>query len=638
MRERCESAESKESPDSNQSAGSNDEWRMQGGGVMYADPYILSPLCHTNASEQVPAPDQFTMGDINNTSVHTNTEDYTDVWNEELYRIIMDPGDIRPPFYGDRGLLFNPSSDPESSLDIPDLPNLEENISNEQTTPGILEKRVESPWREGGTDCPSSGGESPVHDSPTSADPTGTRTVQDISLTIYPELGGSSVELVPFYFNVVCPILSTFDSEKNVFRTFVTKKWQNSVAMFCTIQSMAAAKLVWFMPYMRAPALEWRSRALENLQKNISAAPYWDTELLFIVLLLGVSSSWFEIADLGIAHLKAVQQAIQEGKVKFSDDDLDMAGFFRNALIYWEMVLCAVSHTVNYANVELEDAAGPRPQPPTRQEAHEVPARMVPHPWTGVAPEPQAIFTRISRQIHTLRTSGSASVPGGPGLEQPDEFIRAVRELDEAAWSYNLPELHDISNVGDPNTPAVHHLLLAEAYMLANLYQLYFVFSNVRAKRVRWIKDASALRQFDSMTWAGGQVCSWARILRQEDGTEKWLRFLGHSVIIRLEQIQTTSGTSCVQALLLLVAATSLSSNSRAKEEVNEEDTADDLEILRLRQFVLYRLDFLSASNLSAPIQYVRNVVVEIFKRLDVGVDIIWMDVMQAMGLLTIVG
>src|SRR5699024_8853541 len=123
----------------------------------------------------------------------------------------------------------------------------------------------------------------------------------------------------------------------------------------------------------------------------------------------------------------------------------------------------------------------------------------------------------------------------------------------------------------------------------------------------------------------------WSSILQLE-GMEAWLEFLGRNVITRLEQIPATSGTSCIQPLLLLVGSGSLSVASELVGSGEEE------EILRTRQFVLDRLSCISDLILSEPIHQVNLVAKEIFKRLDVGVDVFWMDVMHSMGVVTIIG
>ncbi|KAL1876794.1 hypothetical protein Plec18167_005204 [Paecilomyces lecythidis] len=436
-------------------------------------------------------------------------------------------------------------------------------------------------------------------------------------------------ELVTTYFNIVCPILSTFDSDKNVFRTFMLQKWQSSLLLFYTIQSMAAAKMVWFMPEMKTRALEYQSLALSTLNSDISRAYKWNSELLFAVLLLGISSCWFDIKDLGICHLEAVQQAIVNKKVDDSDDFYSV-DFLTDALVYWEMVSCVVDDSVtihDYSKMgspRSEQTFSSNKLPSTNQ------ARIKPHPWTGISSEPQFIFTRVARQIRSLRSYESTF---SPRLDSPGDVLNAVQALDEEIWACKLPGLHDISNIGDENTPAIHHLLLAEAYMFANLYQLYSIFSSVRQRRVNWVKKKPSVNCPNHNSWAEDQLSLWAFILQQEDGTSKWLKFLGRNVIIRIEQIQTNSGTSCVQALLLLVAATSLTVSLELGDEDEEQN-----EILQARQFVLNRLALLSESNLSEPIKHVRCVVLEIFKRLDLGVDVFWMDVLQSVGTLTIIG
>ena len=217
-------------------------------------------------------------------------------------------------------------------------------------------------------------------------------------------------------------------------------------------------------------------------------------------------------------------------------------------------------------------------------------------------------------------------------LEESAHSFDAITSLDETVWACSLPSLHDIISTGDGNTPVIHHLLLAEAYMFANLYQLYYIFPSLRRRRAKYIIEATNSHSSKKPSWAESQVRLWIPILQQFEGTEKWLRFLGHSIIVRLEQIQESSRTSCVQALLLLVAAGSLWSCP------DWEGSEAEGELVEARQFVLNRLSFISESNLSPPVEHVRTVVLEIFKRLDVGVDVFWMDVLQSMGVLTIIG
>lgn len=450
------------------------------------------------------------------------------------------------------------------------------------------------------------------------------KSLNDSVSYLAPQIIDFQSELIGSYFNIVCPIISTFDSEHNAFRTYVSQKVQSSELIFYTIQSMAAAKLVWMMPQMKVRAFEYRSLAFEALHSYVAAASTWNTELIFVVLLLGISSPWFELTDLGTMHLAAMQEAVLFHKVNYLDDCLTI-DFFTNALIYWEMISSVVDDSV--ASHDYSKIQHPQPQLLTKdQRPSPLSApRIKPHPWTGVASHAQALFTRVARQIRRLRAFGSTPKRS---LDNPKEFTEEVGALDNAIWACHLPLLHDITSIGDENTPAIHHLLLAEAYIFASLYQLYSVFGNVRRKRVKWMSEMTSMSQSKQGSWLEGQFNAWLSLLKRQDGIDRWLDFLGRSVIIRLEQIQTTSGTSCVQALLLLVVASSLS----------VEDDEEAQEMLRARRFVVDRLTFLSQCNLSFPISHVKTVVVEIFKRLDVGVNVFWMDVLQSLGTVTIIG
>ena len=108
--------------------------------------------------------------------------------------------------------------------------------------------------------------------------------------------------------------------------------------------------------------------------------------------------------------------------------------------------------------------------------------------------------------------------------------------------------------------------------------------------------------------------------------------FLGRSIINRLEQIHPSSGTSCVQPLLLLVGSASLFVPSELQGSEEEK------EIRRMREFILTRLAQFSISYLSEPMHRVRSVVAEIFKQLDHGVEVFWVDILRSMGLVTIIG
>ncbi|KAL4943160.1 hypothetical protein BDV06DRAFT_221499 [Aspergillus oleicola] len=394
---------------------------------------------------------------------------------------------------------------------------------------------------------------------------------------------------------------------------------------------MAAAKLKRKKPDMKLQALQYQSFALSNLSADVSGTSGWTTELLFVVLMLGLSTCWHNVADLGIVHLRAMQGAMADEAVQLQlASEPHILEFFRAAVIYWEMVVCSVNDEISLRGHRKLGAPQPQPDFTTIDSALGLQPRMaqiMPHPWAGVASALQELFARVAHHIRQVRRLHSS-----PALAA-GSFVESLDRLDEEIWSLELPRLHEIVNTGDENTPAIHHLLLAEAYMFATLYQLYHAFpcrAQQRAKRLR----ESLMGEFFWVTgnsWAEHQARSWSVMLLHDD-TKQWVEFLGRNIIIRLEQIQITSGTSCVHSLLLLVGAGSLAVTPETEE------SGEALEILRTRQFVLDRLSQLSDLMLSEPVSQVKLAVLEVFKLLDFGVKVFWMDVLHSMGAVTVIG
>lgn len=431
--------------------------------------------------------------------------------------------------------------------------------------------------------------------------------------------------LIQTYFTVVCPRFSTFDSRQNLFRSFVDESWQHSSAMFYTMLSMAAGKLGFQESHMKKSALKYQTLALQELSASVSNASSWNTELLIIVLMLGLSACWHNIQDLGLPHLKALHEATQNDTFDVADG-ISMREFFRDALIYWEMVTCYMNKATPFYDLDTLPDLAPEKNPGRFR-------LITPHPWTSVASTQQTMFTRVANLIKQVRLFDGAAASSSPcRLAQPKEFLETLHQLEKELWDLKLPSLHEIANTGDENTPAVHHLLIAEAYTLANFYQLYSVFPNLRRSRAKLITNQTTTSFSGRRSWAEDQSALWGSILLEDRGTEDWLNFLGRNIITRVEQIQLGSGTSCLHPLLLLIGSTALSIDPE------KQGSAEEREILRMRDFVLNRLDTASVYYMSDRIRCARMAVVEIFKRLDVGVPVLWMDVLQSMGIFTVIG
>ncbi|KIW92809.1 uncharacterized protein Z519_06658 [Cladophialophora bantiana CBS 173.52] len=349
--------------------------------------------------------------------------------------------------------------------------------------------------------------------------------------------------------------------------------------------------------------------------------------------MLELSTSWHNVKDLGIAHLQAVQNVILNCAVE-SPDGSQPPDFFNEALIYWKMITCVLNENVTLNDYSVQYEPQPSGVATCKCLTLGSVAQIRSHPWTGVASVPQTMFTRVVRLIQEVRifeqgqltTRRSGSFPN-----RPRDFLLSVHMLEEELWSLELPSLHEIANTGDENTPAIHHLLPAETYMFANLNQLYYTSPNLCRRRAKEIIEISEAEGTSDFSWAESQAGLCSALSCSNRNTEKRLMFIGRSILTRLEEIRVSSGTSWVQPLLLLVGSACLPTTP-------ELEGGEEEEILRMRRFVLDRLSYLSIAYLSEPMHCVKLMVLEIFKRLDIGVNVFWMDVLHSMGLVTIIG
>ena len=126
------------------------------------------------------------------------------------------------------------------------------------------------------------------------------------------------------------------------------------------------------------------------------------------------------------------------------------------------------------------------------------------------------------------------------------------------------------------------------------------------------------------------QLGSWATFMDLDTPREKTLRHFGNSVVIRLEQIGANSGTCCIQTLLMLVAAGSLTIN----KDLEQSDEAT--QIRKSRQFIVDRLEHFEAMALQ--IGNAKVAIREIFRMVDRGEHAFWVDVLHRLQLETVIG
>ncbi|KAL6787295.1 fungal-specific transcription factor domain-containing protein [Trichoderma sp. SZMC 28012] len=459
--------------------------------------------------------------------------------------------------------------------------------------------------------------------------------------SIPPAISHLPADLATYYFKNVCSVFSSFDSELNPFRSYVSQVFSYSAPVFNAMLSGSAARLADEKPQLKVIALQYQSQALRCIAESLKQTNKVREDTLFAIFLIGLSTAWHDGKDIGIAHFHAAQRAISSNAISARGNNQSMANFFKSALIYWEMAISIVSDEVEFSS-DLEAAiAEESPNMATIEARESTDPRITPHPWTGVSSPIQAIFSRVTKVIRSLRLVDDRS---DAGRLRHKTLSQDATKLEEALWSVALPDIAEIDDSGDPNTPSHHHVLLAEAYIFGSLYQIYRKFPGILRHRQQCISSAGC----PPLGPKNNPIAEWWNSLSNTASNDMFLRSLGFSVLDRLQQIPITSGTRSVQAILIFVAAGSLAIPSPfIQGPIQHDDCVSSLEagsalehnhVMDLRDFTISRLASLRSLVHSRPVDLMLQVIKEMYRRLDMGEEVFWIDLIREMECETMFG
>ncbi|KAK8155799.1 fungal-specific transcription factor domain-containing protein [Phyllosticta citrichinensis] len=514
-----------------------------------------------------------------------------------------------------------------------------------------------------------------------------------------------ATKLVTYYFSNVCPLYSAFDSALNPFRSAVGQIWDSSPSVYYAIQSMAAAQLANFYPEMIFTGLDMQRKAYRCLQDEmqlVTAGCQSSDRALLTLLLLGPSAAWHDSSDLGLSHLAAARALIYPRLIAPVPPGNNLLRrrnqFFEEALIYWEMLIGFVEpESTSSSNIGPLGLASSflngNSDSPVAQAS-----KLLPHPWTGIAPKVQTIFAEVGRLIRQERLSksqhggandsaasslfdlGSSRPPPGPASSF--RTGRAKEEADNLAWatvleghllSASLPTTDDLIDPGDANTKRADFVAVGEAYRCAGLLELYRVFPPLLRKRLGAAKQTPSSSSSttappeqhaqdndgDDEDWASGARAWWhsslgvngqppppPRTTPSSSATStttnerSFLNSLALHILSILSSLPHSSGTMSTQPILLVAAASELRYAASALDYWDFDDEAVNdaggaAAVRRARAFVVERLTEFKRRLPRRPLERMMELVQEVWRR---GGDAFWVDVMVEMGWQTVMG
>ncbi|KAF2703932.1 hypothetical protein K504DRAFT_417405 [Pleomassaria siparia CBS 279.74] len=487
----------------------------------------------------------------------------------------------------------------------------------------------------------------PPEDKSLSLGPTTSRLSRSLLLDYYrfpsPSPTTSSLRdvesmLVQHYFKDVCVLFSSFDSLLNPFRTTIGRIFQESPSgtesgIFYAIQSMAAAHLANSFPDMATVGMEMQRKSCESLQEELALVKA-DTgqtscaRTFLTIILLGMTTSWHESSALGEDYLSTARSLILPKLLSSSEDEQVQreTQFFEESLIYWEMLIGFVTQDT------FDFSSGPRlrsraiPQKPALV-ARKPDGKIVPHPWTGIAPTIQILFAEVGRLIRRERM---LDMHGAVDLQRRQDNLLNAATLEEDLLEAEFPMADELADAGDARTSRDHFVVIAEAYRCAGLLELYRVFPSILRKRLGT----------DKFTWTDSNFefpTPRFNTSYEDNDTKLWINSLALHILKTLETLPTSSGTLCIQPILLLAAASEL----KLVSSLDFFDMhANDTKVLRARAFAHMRLQECALRLPAKPMRKILELVKEVWRRLDGdgGRDAFWLDVMVEKGWHTLMG
>ena len=427
------------------------------------------------------------------------------------------------------------------------------------------------------------------------------------------------------YSGILSRILSIYDGLFNPFRASALSTWRQSSLLFSAFQFFVGIYQLGndVQSRLSLPVDEARIQILGQLSSSLSAISSASsprkTEVLLVISMFGLSSSWYDLDDLGLEHYNAAAallHAVQDG-----DSSPRSRQFFQEFLVYWWMML-SFTHKLDSRQLQDPPAIGPR---------NPLQLRM-PHPLTGVSPESQLLLGMVGRLVLAQRemvlrrdmTSTETLLWSLSNIEQ-------ARDLKCQLDSLELPAASEVLDPGDPYTPIQDLLNIAEAYRTCGLLLIYRTFPD--------LVNAEVSVNMDDMANSLPE--------RKDGQKQEYLTSLALGVLQMLEQNSTSSGTRTIEALLLLILSGELRHSGSCgasttsdvvqvagpdlhsgAEAYDHSESATRRKVLEARAVVTARFERVKAILPFKTIRRMESLVFETWRLLDDGSRVFWVDLL----------
>jgi hypothetical protein len=432
-----------------------------------------------------------------------------------------------------------------------------------------------------------------------------------------------SVVLINSYSSLLARVLSIYDGRFNPFRAAALSTWRRSSLLFSVFkffvgiycrQSGSGAQAAITLDESRIVLLRQLSVSVSSISQS---SPYEKNDILLVITMFGLSSSWYDLADVGIEHYKAARTLLRGAH--------DVLGhnrrFFEEFLVYWWMMLSFAWSSV----------PGYSPETPSLTSWYPLLPR-VPHPLTGVSPESQLLLGMAGGLVIEERKLliAYSTETDRPTPHSPSTNTKKVKELEFQLLHMKIPPVSMVLDPGDPHTPVQDLLNIAEAYRTCGLILLYRCYPTLG-------RDFLPPRAANNVE-------------TPERQRQSYISSLANKALDLLESNSDNSGTRTIEAILLVILAgefarprdlSSPASRRLPGHPVSQQRSSSFSgkpyppmtgqqvqQVQQARARVLTRFDRIQKILPFQTISRMKSLVLETWSLTDSGTDVFWVDLL----------
>jgi hypothetical protein len=338
-----------------------------------------------------------------------------------------------------------------------------------------------------------------------------------------------------------------------------------SKSVFLLLQASSAAQLSRQDLKMRSKALSLQSEAFSAVRIEIANLRYSlvSDELMLSCIIAGLTSSWYDVNDLGSCHVLGSQVILSLWLASKSSRLTYQQTFILGAYVYWLAISAFVTgdprssfhfqgalqemlRSVEMSHDIVDDTEIP--------ESHR---KIFPHPLTGFSMQTIICVGKVGSLCCLAHGEAAQSLRNfsSNGADRQGTFEKEARSIETELLDLFQARRTNFQDPQDPQTTIDEILSVGEAYRCAGLLQLYMTFPELLQQQTRnlpnehnEISEEDLL--FDSNTRG---------INANKEFTPPqyyWLRSLAFHILSILEMIPSSSGTRVLQGLPVLIAAT----------------------------------------------------------------------------------